>query len=146
LREAAEWALSRGVLVWREDELCDQDFVEAASADELVIGFDARQPVATMLLQKSDPIYWPEVVPNSSLFLHKIAVRRAHAGRDWLGRLLEFAEEAAHEGGNQWLRLDTLPEGRLRGIYEQHGFSVADAPPVTHQGRTMIRMQRPVGL
>ena len=78
LKEAAAWALSQGIVVWRTDELREEDFREAALLGELVMGFNDGQAVATMLLQSSDPIYWPEIAPSTSLFLHKIAVRRAH--------------------------------------------------------------------
>jgi len=144
LREAAAWALSRGIVVWRTEELCEQDFREAALLGELVMGFNDGQAAATMLLQSSDTIYWPEIAPNTSLFLHKIAVRRTYAGRGWLGRLVEFADQNARRRDISWLRLDTLHGTPLRYLYEQHGFSVVDEPPVTHLGRQMIRMQRPV--
>jgi len=142
LKEAAAWALNRGILVWRTDELREQDFREAALLGELVMGFHDGQAVATMLLQSSDPIYWPEIAPNTSLFLHKIAVRRAHAGRGWLGRLVEFADQNARQRDIRWLRLDTLHGPPLRHLYEQHGFSVIDEPPIMHLGRQMIRMHR----
>ena len=142
LNEAAAWALSRGVVVWRTGELREQDFREAALLGELVMGFDDGQAVATMLLQGSDPIYWPEIAPNTSLFLHKIAVRRAHAGRGWLGRLVEFAGQNARRRDIRWLRLDTLQGPHLRHLYEQQGFSVIDEPPVMHSGRPMIRLCR----
>jgi GNAT superfamily N-acetyltransferase len=145
LKEAAAWALGRGILVWHTDELREEDFRAAALLGELVMGFDDGLAVATMLLQSSDPIYWPEIAPKTSLFLHKIAVRRACAGRGWLGRLIEFADQNARRGDLGWLRLDTLQGPPLRHLYEQHGFSVVDGPPVMHLGRPMIRMQRPVG-
>jgi GNAT superfamily N-acetyltransferase len=144
LREAAAWALGRGILVWHTDELLEQDFRAAASLGELVMGFNDGQAVATMLLQSSDPIYWPEIAPSTSLFLHKIAVRRAHAGRGWLGRLIEFADQNARQRDIRWLRLDTLHGPALRHLYERHGFSVVGEAPVMHPGRPMIRMQRPV--
>jgi GNAT superfamily N-acetyltransferase len=142
LKEAATWALSRGIDVWHLDELREQDFHEAALRGELVMGFDAAQPAATMLLQSHDPIYWPEIAPDTCLFLHKIAVRRAHAGRGWLGRLIEFAAEDARRRGMSWLRLDTLHASPLRDLYERCGFSTLEEPPLMHLGRRMIRMQK----
>lgn len=142
LRESAAWALSRGILVWRDDELREQEFRQAALLGELVMGFNSGHAVATMLLQSSDPTYWPEIAADTSLFLHKIGVRRAHAGSGWLGRLVEFAEQNARQRNIGWLRLDTLHGTRLRQLYEQHGFSVVDEPPLMHLGRPMIRMLR----
>ncbi len=142
LREAAAWALGKGIEVWRPEELREHDFAEGARRGELVMGFERGQAVVTMLLQPADSIYWPEVIPGSTLFLHKIAVRRAHAGRGWLPRMVDFAAAEALARGICWLRLDTLHESPLRGLYEQLGFSAVREPPLMIHGRPMIRMER----
>jgi GNAT superfamily N-acetyltransferase len=142
VREAAAWALGRGIEVWNPAELREQDFLEGARLRELVLGFDQDRAVVTMLLQRSDSLYWPEIAAGTSLFLHKIAVRRAHAGKGWVDRLLEFAADEAHRLGIRWLRLDTLYQSPLRRLYERLGFAVVEEPPLTIRGRQMIRMER----
>jgi len=142
LREAAQWALCRGIEVWTLAELREQDYVEGARLQQLVMGFEQDQAVATMLLQPTDPLYWPEISAGTSLYLHKIAVRRAHAGRGWLARLVHFAVEDARRRGIGWLRLDTLHRPPLRLLYERLGFAAVDEPPLTIRGRQMIRMER----
>src|ERR1700760_4018933 len=114
LREAARWASARGIEVWRDPELREQDYLEGARLRQLVMGFEGDQAVVTMLLQPDDPLYWPEIPAATSLFLHKIAGRRAHAGRGWLARLIEFAAADAGRRGLEWLRLDTLHGSPLR--------------------------------
>ena len=142
LREAAAWAAARGVDVWTAQELRDEDFERAAEARELVIGYADATAAATMLLQTADPIYWPEAAPDSAIYLHKIAVRRAFAGRRWLSRLIEFAAADAKEKGIALLRLDTLSRPELQSLYERHGFSVLPEAPLLMRGRLMIRMER----
>ena len=143
LQEAATWAMDRGLDVWTIAELRAWDFVVAARAQQLVMGFSGVRPTAAMLIQTSDPIYWPEAAPNSSLFLHKIAVRREFAGQQWLRRLIEFAVADARDRGMGWIRLDTLFQSRLQGLYEALGFTVVQEPPLLIEKRLMIRMQRP---
>jgi len=142
VREAAAWALGRGIEVWNPAELREQDFLEAARLRELVLGFDRDHAVVTMLLQRSDSLYWPEIHAGTSLFLHKIAVRRTHAGNGWVARLVEFAAEEARRLDIHWLRLDTFHNSPLRFLYERLGFIVVDEPPLTVRGRRMIRMER----
>ncbi|HEX4241150.1 MAG TPA: GNAT family N-acetyltransferase [Steroidobacteraceae bacterium] len=142
LQEAARWALGRGIHVWALSELRELDFSEAAGLRQLVMGFDDGQPVATMLLQPSDSLYWPEIPAGTSLYLHKIAVRRAHAGRGWLAALVSFAVAEARARGIEWLRLDTIHGSPLRELYEDLGFSQVEEPPLTIRGRRMIRMER----
>ncbi len=91
LREAATWAAQQGIDVWRLDELQDADFERAAAAGEVVLGFEGAEVAATMLLQSADPVYWPDDPPGAALYVHKVGVRRASAGRGWLARIIEFA-------------------------------------------------------
>jgi GNAT superfamily N-acetyltransferase len=142
LREAAAWTIGRGVDVWTDAELREQDFRTAAGLGELVMGFSGDCSAATMLLQSSDPVYWPEAAPNTALYLHKIAVLREFAGRGWLTRLIDFAATDARGRGIRRLRLDTLWQSSLQRLYARHGFVAVDEAPLVVHGRRMIRMER----
>jgi GNAT superfamily N-acetyltransferase len=142
LREAAAWALGRGVDVWADAELREWDFVAAAELGQLLMGFSGGRSAATMLLQSSDPVYWPEAAPHTALYLHKIGVRREFAGHGWLTRLIEFAVNDARDLGVRWLRLDTLCRSPLEGLYARHGFAALNEPPIVMGNRLMIRMER----
>jgi GNAT superfamily N-acetyltransferase len=142
LREAAAWAISRGVEVWADTELREQDFVTAAGLGQLVMGFCGGRPAATMLLQPSDSVYWPNAAPHSALYLHKIAVLREFAGRGWLGLLIDFAANDARDRSIPHLRLDTLCRSPLQDLYARHGFAAIDEAPLVVHGRLMIRMER----
>jgi GNAT superfamily N-acetyltransferase len=142
LREAAAWALGRGVDVWADAELRESDFVAAAELGQLLMGFSGHRSAATMLLQSSDPVYWPDAAPHTALYLHKIAVRREFAGHGWLTRLIEFAVNDANGRGVRWLRLDTLCRSPLEGLYARHGFAALNEPPIVMGSRLMIRMER----
>jgi GNAT superfamily N-acetyltransferase len=144
LQEVTTWAIGRGIEIWKAAELREQDFIIAAESNELVMGFSGDRSAATMLIQTSDLVYWPEVAPNTSLFLHKIAVRREFAGRDWLRRLIEFAVAEAKDRAIGWIRLDTLYSSKLRGLYEKQGFAMVEEAPFVVHGQLMIRMQRGV--
>jgi GNAT superfamily N-acetyltransferase len=142
LREAAAWTISRGVDVWTDAELRERDFLTAAGLGELVMGFSGDCPAATMLLQSSDPIYWPEAAPHTALYLHKIAVLREFAGRGWLTRLVDFAAQDARDCGIPRLRLDTLWRSPLQDLYARHGFVAVDEAALVVHGRLMMRMER----
>jgi GNAT superfamily N-acetyltransferase len=142
LREAAAWAAQAGIGVWSQDELRESDFLAAAAAGELVLGFERGEAAATMMLQTVDPVYWPEAEPDSALYIHKVAVRRASAGRGWLPRLIEFAEQDARERGLPMLRLDTIHRPKMQAMYERFGFVVLVEEPLSRYGRRMVRMER----
>jgi GNAT superfamily N-acetyltransferase len=142
LREAAAWALARGVDVWTDAELREPDFQAAAESGQLVMGFSGARSAATMLLQSADPVCWPDAEPDTALYLHKIAVRREFAGHGWLTRLIEFAVNDARDRGVGSLRLDTLCRSPLEGLYARHGFAALNGPPILVEGRLLTRMQR----
>lgn len=142
LREAAAWAEARGMSVWARHDLLETDFTIAADAGELVLGYAGSEPVATMLLQVSDALYWPEAAPGSALYVHKVAIRRAAAGQGWLERLIGFADDEARARGIRFLRLDTVPRPVMQAMYERLGFAVVDAQPPIVKGRPMLRMQK----
>ena len=144
LLEAAAWAAARGIDLWRRAELREDDFAAAARARELILGYADTEPVATMLLQSSDSVYWPDAAPGSALYIHKVAIRRAYAGQGWLSRLIAFAVDDARERGIARLRLDTILHPKLQSMYERHGFSVLAEEPLLVAGRRMIRMERTV--
>jgi GNAT superfamily N-acetyltransferase len=142
LREAAAWAAQAGIGVWSQEELRETDFLAAAAAGELVLGFERGEAAATMLLQTADPVYWPEAEPNSALYIHKVAVRRASAGCGWLPRLIEFAERDARGRGLPLLRLDTIYRPKMQAMYERFGFVLLVEEPLLRYGRRVIRMER----
>jgi GNAT superfamily N-acetyltransferase len=142
IREAAAWAAARDLDVWSERELRYDLYLEAARRSELVIGYADAVPVATMLLQSEDPIYWPEAAPGSALYVHKVAVRRAYAGQSWLTRMFGFAVAEAAGAAIPALRLDTLLRPKLQAMYEGEGFTRLAEPPLVVGGKQMIRMQR----
>ena len=142
LLEAAAWGAARGTGIWSETELRSIDFAAAARAGELVIGHEGTAPAATMLLQTSDPIYWPHDAPGDALYVHKVAVRRAFAARGWLPRLIEFASAQARARSIARLRLDTILRPQLRSMYERLGFITVVEAPLLRNGRQMIRMER----
>ena len=77
----------------------------------------------TITLQWSDRIFWGEI-PQDAGYVHKLAVRRAHAGRGFGLQLLRWAEEQASIAGKQYLRLNCLASDRVLCdyYYEKAGF------------------------
>jgi GNAT superfamily N-acetyltransferase len=142
LREAAQWGISRNLPIWDPGQLSECSCSAAAAANELVLGYAGDTAVATMLLQSSDPIHWPEAMTGSALYLHKVAVRRAWAARGWLSRLVDFAVLDASERGIAHLRLDTIHRPKLQSMYERHGFCVIPEEPRLLDGHRIIRMER----
>jgi GNAT superfamily N-acetyltransferase len=80
--------------------------------------------VATLQLQWSDPFFWGQADADADAgYVHRLAVRRDHAGRGMGVRLLDWADEQVRARGRSWLRIDVVSGNlSLRRYYEAVGF------------------------
>jgi GNAT superfamily N-acetyltransferase len=144
LRDAAQWLVELGRPLWRVESFRLEVLEAAARAGELVIGSEAGGAASCMLLQTRDDFYWPDDPPGEALYLHKLAVRRSSAGRNWSGRLIQWAGTQAYAAGAQYLRLDTADRPELLSLYQRNGFYVVDQQPRSVEGVLVYRLQSSV--
>lgn len=78
-----------------------------------------------MKFELEDAYFWPEVLPGTSAFVHKLAIRRAWAKRGVSTELLSYARSRTRELGRAHLRLDCVADRKgLRDLYEGFGFAL----------------------
>ena len=125
LEEAASWLTSRGIDQWRQgsflgpryDSIADQ-----VNRGEVYLAILDGKPVGTLTLQWQDKNFWGDV-PDDAAYVHRIAIRRAYAGKDLGRQLLQWAESAAAAAGKNFLRLDCMAENSaLCEYYERANF------------------------
>jgi predicted N-acetyltransferase YhbS len=94
----------------------------AIDRNEVYVAEVDGEPVATVTILLDDPVYWGERPPDA-LYVHKLAVRRAHAGRGIGAALVEWAATRAGASGRSFVRLDCLRnDPGIRAYYERLGF------------------------
>lgn len=123
LTEAAEWLQQRGTPLWSRSDLGREVLAPDVAAGCYVLAFEEERAVGTMRLTLEDPSFWPDGGADEAVYVHRLAVRRTHAGGQLSGALLEWAAARARELGRPSLRLDCdARRSRLRELYAQHGF------------------------
>jgi GNAT superfamily N-acetyltransferase len=123
LTEVARWRIGREEPLWRPDELSPAALLESYRVGEMRLGWLAHEPVATMVLKEEDRLFWPDVPPGESLFVHKLAVVRRYGGQGLSRSMLDAARDRALATGKAYLRLDcTADRPGLRRLYESYGF------------------------
>jgi GNAT superfamily N-acetyltransferase len=121
LSEAAQWLDSRGMGMWRANELTPERTSKDVT-DGLFHLAQVGQPVGTIKFQLSDAVLWPDRPDTDSAFVHRLAVRRAFAGKE-VSTALIWAVQRAATLGRRFLRLDcAASRPRLRAVYERFGF------------------------
>jgi len=124
LKEAAHWQAASGNPMWRDNEFAPGIIESDVARGLFHIAERNGEPAGVIRFQLEDPEFWPEMPAGDSAYVHRLAVKRIHAGTGISTALLRWAVERAQSIGRGFLRLDCeASRPRLRAIYERFGFS-----------------------
>ncbi len=145
LQEAARWITTWRAQLW-DPALLGEDFAAPfiARGELLTIRADGEIAAVT-ILEPEDPLFWPDRPRGEAAYLHKLAVRRAYAGKGLPAALIDHAADLARAQGRDRLRLDCHPD--LAHFYQRLGFHTVDEIDVRHPEAGQIRvarMERPI--
>jgi GNAT superfamily N-acetyltransferase len=123
MREAAEWLISSGKLLWKIEDLTKEKILNGITEENVYVGWKNNLPIAAMILQWHDPFFWKNVKPFESGFIHKLSVKREYAGKGYSKEMVKFAESECKKRGIFLLRLDCAGDRpKLCNFYESLGF------------------------
>jgi len=124
LTEAATWVEQMdGTVMWVEGELEEHRVRAEAEAGMFIAADENGTIVGAIRFQLEDQLFWPDLDGSDSAFVHRLAVRRSHAGQGISTALLQWTVDRARSLGKRYLRLDCdADRPRLRTLYERFGF------------------------
>ncbi len=121
--ENVRWLKACNMQLWSEEMFTIPKVEQDIDLYEYYVADRDGGVIATFRLQFADPDNWPDVSPNESIFLHRLAVRRAFAGDGIAQEMLLHAKQRTQGSHRRFLRLDCAAERpKLRAIYENAGF------------------------
>ena len=122
LTEADQWLEQRGMKMWRNGEVAP-DRVAQEVARGLFFLAEAGEPIGVIKFELSDPLFWPDITDHESAYVHRLAIRRTHAGTGASMTVLTWAVDHTAALGKRYLRMGCeASRHRLRAIYETFGF------------------------
>ncbi len=125
LQDAEHWLSGGGRALWPAASIGHERVQQDTSAGLFHVARDGEQIVGVMKFELEDAYFWPEVLPGTSAFVHKLAIRRAWAKQGVSTALLMYARTRAQQLERAWLRLDCVADRQgLRKLYEGFGFSL----------------------
>jgi GNAT superfamily N-acetyltransferase len=110
--EASRWLRAHGIdqwsSPWPSEDLMAEGILRNIKAGETFLVWDGGTPAATVTVDDwANPDLWTEhEAAEPALYVHKLTVARAHAGRGLGAELLDWAGTKAADSGATWLRLD----------------------------------------
>ncbi len=126
MREAASWLIETGRPLWRLSDLTEERLLSGITKDDIYVGWIADEAAAAMILQWSDPFFWPQAKDDSG-FIHKLSVRRQFSGSNVSTKMVEWARQESLRRGKKYLRLDCAADReKLCSFYERLGFRRVD--------------------
>ncbi|MBN1764249.1 MAG: GNAT family N-acetyltransferase [Sedimentisphaerales bacterium] len=130
LREATLWLDSIGQSLWQCEELAPEKIREEVRSGLYYLAWLEDKPVGMMKSQLGDELFWPDMAPGESAFVHRLAVKRTMAGKGLSDFMLDWAKQRSRELGRRFLRLDCVPRPKLCAVYERNGFVRQDEKDV----------------
>ena len=125
MQEAAHWLVDIGQPMWDDEDLSSETLNNPF--DEFLVMWEDKNSIASMILSYEDKIFWPNIAPNTSGFIHKLSIRRDYASKGYAKILVEHAKKLCANKSIKYLRLDCDPhrEGLLN-FYKACGFILVE--------------------
>lgn len=131
--EAIAWLATKGSDQWQPSAQRDRDGRRPSERDlrdgldrgEVYLVRDGGEVVGTITLDDyADPEFWADDDPASALYVHRMIISRAAAGRDLGAAMLDWASDQAARADRKWLRLDAWRTNTaLHDYYRRRGFT-----------------------
>ena len=124
VREVAQWLTDDGQELWAVDTLIADNLIDEHTRGNCYVLYVGDIPAATFILQGQSLIYFPDVLPNTAGIIHKLAIRRAFAGRNLFQFILDFCKDDCLKRGIHEILLETdATRPALMRFYERNGFT-----------------------
>ena len=108
---------------WNEDSIKWNFLSSDYQINNFYIDYQNGMPAACIAITDLDQKYWSEILPGKSLYIHKLAVKRAFSGKDISKELINYVKTLLLKNAVDSLRLDCdLQRKKLRMLYESEGF------------------------
>ena len=110
---------------WRKYDVTWPGLTVYFSIEDFCIAYLGDAPVGCMVILDKDNYFWPEIPKGASLYIHKLAVKRAYGGHGFAREMIDYVKSLSIERGIGAVRLDCRAyKQKLRRLYENAGFSL----------------------
>ena len=124
LTTVAQDLIQKGQALWQLEHFTPEALEGELTGDTLITGYISKKPVAVMVLVFHDPLFWPNIEPDESSFVHKLAVLPKYRGQGLAAEMLEYAATQTLAKDIHVTRLDCVANRhRLRAFYKSVGYS-----------------------
>ncbi len=141
LRTASQWMIEHNVSNWNPDQF-DPAKMQQQTLAKVYLALQAGAVVGTTQTQRTDPLVWPEILTNDTIFVHKLAVLPKMAGQRIAYKILDEVCAIGRQSGLKWLRLDCRADRpKLREYYKGYGLQFVDIFEIVERNLVYARFE-----
>lgn len=124
LYDAVVWMDANNISnLWNYDNIKWENLSKNYKIEDFCIAIYDNVPVGCVAITDVDATYWPDIKKGTSLYLHKLAVKREARGKGISKELIDYVKQKAYCQNINSIRLDcNAKRGKLRMVYENQGF------------------------
>jgi len=126
-KACASFMISKGIFQWNEHYPSKEAFINDIKRKELYLLEESKTSIGTVVIsnhmdEEYIPIKWL-VENDNNLYIHRLAVHPNFQGNGNAQKLMDFAENYAHQNNYKSVRLDTFSQNnRNQKFYETRGY------------------------
>ena len=108
---------------WRKEDVKWSGLSKIFNIEDFYILTICNENVGCMAVLDYDPVFWPNIQKGTSLFIHKLAVKRSFKGNGYGKLMIDFGKELAVTEGINEVRVDFHKrKTKLHSFYRDEGF------------------------
>jgi GNAT superfamily N-acetyltransferase len=109
--------------LWNKENIKWENLAKTYIIEDFYLAIFADKPVGCMVITDFDLAYWPEIKKGTSLYIHKLAVKREARGKGISKELIDYAKQRACSQNINTIRLDcNANRDKLRMVYQKQDF------------------------
>ena len=122
LTDATHYKVKLGDEIWGDEGWSEEEVKDEMSKGTMYLVRQDGEVIGTVLLQWDDDINWGPQPPVAG-YMHRLAIKSGHHGKDLGKQIVGWAEEQVAQRGREYLRLDCeAANTELCAYYENLGF------------------------
>ena len=139
IQEVGQWLIDSGQTMWGPGTLTADNLIGDYTRGNCWVMYADAVAAATFILQWEDPLYYPDVPPNTVGLIHKVAIRRQFAGQNLFQPILDFCKRECLKRGINTIQLETdATRPALLRFYERNGFTPTYEKQISEFGQQFL--------
>ncbi len=132
----------QGKSLWTRNQVSEKALQQSYQLSELYFFEENDCDIGLVFIQTADPVFWPEIEENTSLFFHKLAIHPSYSRQGRGAAAIGLIKDYAGYHQYRFLRVDCDDRKVLKQFYLNLGFDLVKE--VRMNGFNVLKFEYPI--